>query len=680
MLLKKSVPRAISLKFIIPIVIVLITLFTYGDVRHHQFINFDDNEYIYENSHVKNGMTLEGVGWAFSFSNIVSYWHPLSWISHMLDCQFFGLLPGAHHLVNLVFHILNSLLLFFILLKMTGAPCKSGLVALLFAVHPLNVESVAWVTERKTLLSTMFFLSAVYTYIRYTESKKTGIYLATVGLYTLGLMSKPSIIILPFLLFIMDKWPLKRFSSLPSEAIENFKKANYLKYIRMAFFSFWKSRTGWILLEKVPFFLIAFVSYIISTLSLAKNHIVIGYDLVPLDLRIYNLMVSIEKYLWQILWPVKLSIFYPYPKSVDLWDLWLALIAIIMITGMAIIKRKDRPWLATGWFWFLIALAPASGLVQAGLWPSMASRFMYIPMMGVFLMIVWEGDAWLKGPYSRVLKTILCAVVLIYFVSLTRVQNIYFSNSYALFQRANEVTGENFIACNNIGDALVTLNRLDEAAVYFKRAISLNPKYDDAFYNYGLYLAKKGDFEGAVTNFSQAIKISPRFVAAYVNLAIVRYRMGDSEEAGRIINQALSVDPDDANAHNNKGIFLAVKGLTEEAILHFLIAQKNNPELVPARVNLAEIYEKKGMYEQTIIQYKALIQIKPADKGVTYYRIAGVYSQQKKFKECEYYLEMALKNGDFNALDYLPSDKRFKYFRETPAYGTFLENHKIKIP
>ncbi|MDP1993568.1 MAG: hypothetical protein Q8K00_21335, partial [Syntrophales bacterium] len=460
---KKWPPQTSFLKAILFCAIAAVTFLAYAEVRHHQFLNFDDNEYVTENSHVNTGVNLPNLRWAFAFTG-VSYWHPLAWISHMVDCELFGLKPGHHLMVNLAIHILNSILLFIILMRMTGSPFKAATVAILFALHPVNVESVAWITERKTVLSTFFLLTAIYTYVHFTENKSKWTYGLALSLYSFGLLSKPSILTFPVLLLILDYWPLQRFTR--SNSPDSGRMTLFTNPVKKLV-SFSKSFNGLMIIEKIPFFILSLLSYLLSIISVSKFHTVINYNLIPLDLRIYNLFVSIIRYVWNMVWPVELSIFTPFPKTIPLWHFLLSLLFVLFITAVSILIRKKRPWFIAGWLWFLTALSPAGGLIQAGLWPAMANRFMYIPMIGLFILLVWECDTRIRGRYSELLKALLCIAAILFLLSLTRVQNIYYSNSYALFMRANEITGDNFVACNNIGDALASLNRLEEAGSYF---------------------------------------------------------------------------------------------------------------------------------------------------------------------------------------------------------------------
>lgn len=674
--LKEFKLKPLFLKVVIPCAIILIILFTYSDVRHHQFLNFDDDMYVTENRHVQNGLTIEAIRWAFGFVGF-SCWQPMTWISHMLDYRLFGLAPGAHHMVNVAIHILNALFLFLIIFRITGAQYKAAVVALLFAVHPLNVESVAWVAERKNVLSTMFFMIAIYAYVHYAAKKKIWMYCIVLCAYTLGLMSKPSIITFPFLLLILDYWPLKRFGR--GEACNSFNDEGTTPVRRffLSLLAFRKSEAAFLIFEKVPFIILSLISFYLSMISMSKFHGVINHDLVPVDLRIYNLFVSVMKYLGNMAWPLELSIYYPFPKSIPTWHFLLALSFVLFISVITAMWRKSRPWLVAGWSWFLITLTPASGLIQAGLWPEMANRYMYIPMIGLFLMLVWECDARVRGGYSKVLKVILCCALLVYFISLTKFQSLYFSNDYALFARAIEVTKDNFVAYNNIGDALARLNRTDEAMIYLGKAIALNPKYDAALNNYGGCLAKKGDYINAGSYFSRAIAINPKYALAYANLGRTQAQSGYPDEAIKLLEKALELKPDDGNAHNTLGAILTGQGKTEEAIRHFQIALEKKPNYVEPRMNLSLAYEKAGLYDRAIAEYEALSKMAQVDKGITNYRIAGIFAHQNKFEECKNYLEISLKHG-FNVFKHLKSDERFKTFRETVIYTQFLANQKVK--
>jgi tetratricopeptide (TPR) repeat protein len=661
-------PTSPFTRVVILLAIIGLTLFVYWDIKNHQFLNFDDNMYVTTNLYVKNGFSLENVRWAFTFTD-VSYWQPLPLLSHMLDSQLFGLKPGPHLLVNLAMHILNSLLLFLIMARLTGAPIKAALVALLFAVHPLNVESVAWLAERKTVLSTLFFFAALYGYVHYTQRKRKWIYAAILCLYTLGLMTKPPILTFPVLLLLLDYWPLKRFGR-PDADQSDCGATSATKSNRCI--SFWRSDTGMIILEKVPFFVLSALSLFITMASVMHQQMVVNQQLVPIYLRVYNLFVSIIQYLRYMAWPVELSIFYPFPRTIVLADLALSLSAVGLITLVAYMKRRKRPWLITGWCWYLIALSPASGLIQAGLWPGIANRFMYIPMIGLFIMVIWECDERLRGRYSRFLKAVLCIVMLVYFAALTRVQNNYFSNSFALFSRCLEVVGENELGLNNLGVALSSLGRQDEALACFDRSIKRNPTQASAHHNYGVCLVAKGDEAGAIPYFEKAISLNPKMTNPLVHLGLIQSNRGNVDGAMEHLEKALKIDPNNLDVRNNYGTILSTQRKFDEAIPHFLFVLKKDPAHLQARINLSQAYEEAGRYSEAMTEYRTLDKTITHNKGYIYYRMARVHSQQKKFAECENYLEMALKDG-FDLLKLITSDNGFILFRETPAYHRFLE-------
>lgn len=567
MQLKECELKPIFLKVAIPCAIILITLFTYSDVRYHQFLGFDDNSIVTADSYVQNGLNLKDIQWAFGFTG-TTHWMPMTWISHMLDCQLFGLTPGAHHMVNVAIHILNALFLFLIIFRITGRRYNATIVALLFAVHPLNVESVAWVAERKTVLSALFFMVTIYAYIHYVEKKKIWIYCLVLCAYALGLMSKPSIIILPFLLLILDYWPLGRFGEEGTYNTVNAVMTSRFPSFLGRFLPFRTSVAELLIFEKIPFIILSLISFYLSMISMSKFSKVINYDLIPVDLRIYNLFVSILKYLGNMAWPLELSVYYPFPKSIPTTNFLLALSFALLITVMTFMWRKSRPWLVAGWGWFLISLAPVGGLIQAGLWPEMANRYMYIPMIGLLLMLVWECDARIRGGYSKALKVVLCCALLVYFISLTKVQNLYFSNTYSLFTRAAAITQDNSVAYNNIGNALLYQNKVDEAMIYFGKAIAIKPNDDIALNNYGVCLMNKGDYVNATSYFSRAIAINQKYTLAYARLGWNQYQRGYPDEAQKLLEKALELDPNNGYAHNKLAAILAAQGKTQAANRH----------------------------------------------------------------------------------------------------------------
>lgn len=656
--------KAVIAMVFIPLAIMILTFIAYSDVRYHQFLNIDDKEYVSANRNVQKGLTAESVKWAFGFTGI-AYYHPLTWISHMLDYQMHGPAPGKHHLTNLIIHILNALLLYWLIVRMTGAPYASGALALLFAVHPIQIESVAWVAERKNLLSTLFLLISIHTYISYVKNTSIMIYFGVLIVFVMGLLSKPSILAFPFLLLILDYWPLKRFNV--ALVSNNDNDQNESRRISVdSITRFLKSRNIlFIIAEKIPFVVLSLISSYLSLISMSS--IVIDQNRIPLDLRIYNLFVSIIKYLKNYFWPFDYAIYYPFPGNIPLSHFLLSLSGITIITIVVILLYRKRPWLTTGWFWFLVTLAPAGGLIQAGLWPEMANRFMYIPMIGLSLMLVWECNAIIKGRHSAVLKLVIFFTILAFAIPITRAQNLYFSNGYALFTRALAVTGPNTIAYNGIGDALFSLGREDEAEELFHKAIEANPMYEIAQNNYGLCLTKKGQYKKAAKYYTQSISINPKFIPAYLNYGFNEYQQGNLEGAKKLLEQALHIDSYNSNAHNTYGAVLLKLGDKDGAVRHYELAVEYGPNDVQARINLAIMYEDTGRYDQSLVEYGKLYDMGTMDRGITAYRIAGVFARQRRFEESKNYLILAMKNG-FDVNNKIYDDDRFDNFRRSQLF------------
>jgi Tfp pilus assembly protein PilF len=534
------------------------------------------------------------------------------------------------------------------------------------------VESVAWLVERKAVLSSFFLFSAMYSYIIYTGTGKRRLYALSFLLYAIGLMAKPIIMVFPFLLILMDYWPLKRFQPsmvTPAQDINQSGKAlnRLLSFARL---------NRRIVFEKIPFFILSVMSVMISMQSINKYEMAITYVSVPIHLRIFNFIVSIVQYLQKMAWPVDFSIFYPFPQSVPLWQFSTALIWVAAVSIVFFLARKNRPWLLFGWFWFIIALMPASGLIQSGMWPAIANRFMYLPFIGIAIMLIWEMDSRLKGRYSIFLKIVLFAVLVVYFSMLTRVQNVYFTNSHSLFHRSLEVAPENALALNNIAVHLMDLGRNEEAMTYLKSGIERYPAKPSYYNNYGICLVAIGDDENAVDYFRKSLELDPMLYASYLNLALIQSRKGHDDEALSLMEKAMKINSNNLSVRNNYGTFLAKKNRFEDAIPHFSYVIVRDPSNVPARLNLAQAYQDERRFDDAMREYEYLDQTIKANKGFIYYGMAGVYSEQHKYEECLNYLEKAQESA-FNVFTLLGEDKRFANFRATPFYQSMLEKLKV---
>jgi tetratricopeptide (TPR) repeat protein len=543
--------------------LVLVTFAVFYRVSAYEFVNFDDDVYVTENPRVREGLTPENISWSFKADNV--YWHPLAWISHMVDVQLWGMDPGRHHQINVLFHMLNALLLFLALNHMTGALWRSAFVAALFALHPINVESVAWVAERKNVLSTFFMMLALLAYNFYAAKPGRVRYLPVVILFVLGLLAKPMLVTLPFVFLLLDYWPLGRFF---------FRKATDDR----------KGRAVSLILEKIPLFLLSGLSVLVSSLSVQALK---SMESATIALRLGNAPVSCIKYMGKMFWPFNLAVFYPYPQSISTGQLLGSIIILVMISGFAIMLLKQHAYFAVGWFWYLGTLVPVSGLVQAGLWPAMADRWAYVPLIGLFITIVW-GIAELaeERPYIRKCIPVAAILVLGILCATTRLQLGFWKNSVELFQHALRVTVANAVAHNNLGNALLSQNDNDGAYQHYAEALRIHPNYANAHYNMARILTDRGEPDEALSHYAAAIRSNPRLVKAYYNRGIILAQKGDDSAAIRNFSRALQLDPDFAEAHNNLGVVLIRQGKINEAATHFLKAVHLNRSYLTARQNL----------------------------------------------------------------------------------------------
>jgi len=571
------------------------TLFLYHPVVNHDFINLDDWQYVLNNREVTAGVTLRGLGWTFT-SFHASNWHPLTWLSHMIDVEIYGLDPGGHHGTNLFFHILNTVLLFLILTRMTGAPGKSGIVAALFAFHPLHVESVAWVAERKDVLSTFFLFLMLGAYALYVERPgrwKCGIALV---FFALGLMAKPMLVSAPFLLLLLDVWPLRR-RPVPDRP---------------------PSKT-----EKIPFFALAVLSSGITLYAQASGGAMRSLEAIPLADRAANALVSAVTYMGKMFWPAGLSVFYPYPAAIPFWKVLGAAALLVLITVFVFREKARRPWFFTGWLWYLISLFPVIGIVQVGP-QSMADRYTYIPLIGLFIALTWAVDETLSRRRFPVFASASLVLILLAGLSSTTwFQLSHWKNSRSLFTHALEVTENNALAHNNLAVALaddgereaavnhfqeairvnprhfsahfnlanhlVALGRGDQAVFHYREAIRFNPGYTAAHNNLGVVLLRQGNLEGAEAHLLEALKHGPVKEGMLFNMAMIFVSRGENEKAAQLLREALEVNAGYAEAHNLLGVVYMKEGRKGEAAESFRRALSCDPGLEAARLNLKAI-------------------------------------------------------------------------------------------
>ena len=426
--------------FLVCLFLVIATLAVYWQVRNYSFVNYDDHMYVTQNHNVQAGLTLESITWSFTTIQ-ASNWHPLTWISHMLDCQLYGMNPGRHHLTNVLLHILNSLLLFLVFMRMTGKLWQSGFVAALFALHPLHVESVAWISERKDVLSTFFWMLSLWGYLRYVERPGACRYLLLFFLFILGLMTKPMLVTLPFVLLLLDYWPLNRFQ---------FGSSGDCNYSIQRPFDFG------LVWEKTPLFLLAAVSSVMTYIVQKSGGAVNSLATIPFHDRIANAIVSYVSYIGKMIWPDNLAVFYPYPKSILLWKVAGAGLLLVVVSVVIFRMVRTKPYFAVGWLWYIGTLVPVIGLVQVGS-QGMADRYTYVPLIGIFVIIAWGvPDFMPKWRYKKIGFTVTIAAILAIIMITTRLQIRYWSDSLTLFKHAFEVTTvDNCIVHGKLGEALV---------------------------------------------------------------------------------------------------------------------------------------------------------------------------------------------------------------------------------
>ncbi len=557
-------------KVIIYLTLTILTLAVYWRVNQCDFITFDDPVYVTQNSHIQSGITLNGFRWAFS-TRYYNVWHPLVWLSFMFDYQLHSLNAGGYHLTNLILHILSALLLFWLFNRMTGAIWKSAFVAAFFALHPLHVESVAWISERKDVLSAFFWMLTLCLYVYYTEKPAIKRYLAVLVCFVCALMSKPMVVTLPIIMILLDYWPLKRFESrktannlkdvMPASTNKGSQKTNSKNEAhrgnispsnkqRLSKTGITAIRHGGLQLwEKIPFFILSAVLVIII-LYAPDMPIEKGFSLTS---RLANAPVSFVTYLGKTFWPHDLTVFYPFADQLPVWQVWGCVLLIIVISAAVIVMTKSLPYLFVGWLWYAITLLPVIKIIQVGN-DAMADRYTYLPSIGIAIMLAWGVTLLFKKEDMR--KKILLpagTAVLVILAILTWRQCGYWKNSIELFNHSLQVTKDNYLAHNNIVFALFTEGRIDEAIDHYNKAISIKQNSADNYNNRGVAYDKLGQHQRAIENFNQAIRLKPDYAQAYFNMGNVYAELGQYQQAVENYNNAINLKPDYLQAYSNRG-------------------------------------------------------------------------------------------------------------------------------
>ncbi len=636
-------PCSPQLKVLIPLFLIVLTVIAFWQVRHNDFIDLDDGLYITNNSHIKEGLTLKSIYWAFT-STQNGQWSPVAFLSHLLDYTFFGLNAGGHHFTNLLFHTVNALLLFFLLRRITATVWQSAFVAVIFALHPLHVESVAWVAERRDVLHALFFLLTIWAYINYLEKQKRGRQICVLLCFILAVMSKPMAVTLPFTLFLLDYWPLGRyrigkrdqepklFAALSPETIgQGVPFARLLK-------------------EKLSLFFIGIVISLFTLLFVWWTKSLSSLESLPLMARMENAAISYIEYILKVFWPNPLAVLYPHPITLPVWKAVFATLLLLTITILVILGRKKHPYLIVGWLWYVITLLPVIGLLQTGI-QSMADRFMYMPMIGLLIMGIYGiSDICKKWPYRRLTLTTLSILLLLTLTVSTRAQVKHWRNSETLFRHTLQVTNNNYLIHNILGTVLAAQGRDQEALFHFNKSLEINFYNADTHCNRGVLLLRKGEYREAIPSFLMALQIDRDRLQALTNLGIILSKYGKVEEATAYFSEAIRINPNYEEAYFNQGDLLLQIKKYEEAIHYFNTAlrinSKNsktynslgvallglgraekaldcyqkaldiNPDDTDAHCNLGSLFLRQGKYEKAISHFTEVLRINPNDSEV----------------------------------------------------------------
>jgi len=612
-----------NFKLLICMLLAVVVIVLFWQVQYHDFIFYDDNLYVTENSHVQKGLNPENLAWAFSATEN-GFWHPLTWLSLMLDYQMYKLNAGGYHWTNVLLHMACTVLIFLVFFRMTHSPGKSALIAALFAVHPLHVESVAWVSQRKDVLSAVFWFVTMLMYVHYAEKPGRCRYLFVVLFYMMGLMSKPMVVTLPVILLLIDYWPLGRFPAHLYRSIEkaNFDQASIYKLIA----------------EKIPLLILATAVTVLTFYTEEKIGALKTFEMFPLDVRAANAVVSYGAYIWKTFWPVNLAILYPHLGMPPCRQVVSSGVILLLITVFVFYNVRRYPFLAIGWLWYVLTLAPVIGLIQIGS-HALADRYTYIPLIGLFVIMVW-GSGHLFCAFEKFCKAnkdvipanpgsksgsntgihyfrifagflakpgtsnqgvlqgylffIIWGIALSILAVSTWFQLQYWRDNVLLLQHALRVTERNYVICNNLGVALFQRGKLDEASACFEKTLRIKPDYADALNNMGLVMTFLGKADRAEYYYLKTLAVKPDSEKAHNNLANLFADQGKLREAVDHYKKALKINPDDAEVYNNLGMALARQNRLEEAVGSFKETLRIKPDHADARRSMVFVLKKMG--------------------------------------------------------------------------------------
>jgi tetratricopeptide (TPR) repeat protein len=596
--------------------LIVSTAAVYWQVSRFDFVNYDDPTYVTENPNVLQGFTWEGIKWAFT-SFYASNWHPLTWLSLMLDRELFGTGPRAFHLVSVLLHIANTVLLFIVMVRLSGASWPSFFVAAAFGLHPLHVESVVWVAERKDALSTLFWMLTMLAYVRYVERPTVGRYAAISAVYALGLMAKPMLVTLPFVLLILDWWPLERIK--PHSQAESASATDY------------KCTVSHLVLEKIPLFVLSALSGVMTFIAQRSGGTMSGLQVFSLSNRISNALVSYASYIVKMFWPSGLTVFYPHPQG-NLAD-WKIIASLAVLVGVSILVFvcRRRRYLMAGWLWYLGTLVPVIGLVQVGT-QGMADRYTYIPLTGLFIMAAWSvRDIASRWRYKKALTAAVGPILYAALMVCTFRQVGYWQDSITLFGHAINVTTGNYVAHNNLGTALAEKGDIEAAMKQFEATLAIRPDDIDAHYNLAKALAKTGRTQEAAEHYNKVLNLKPDAADVFVALALEQTEQGQFEQAAATYRKGLEAAPQDGALHSGLGLVLLQMGRVDEAITELQTAVKLKGDS-KAYCNLGAAVSSKGQLDEATVYYKKSIRLDPKN-AEAYFNLGNMYLSQGRLPE-----------------------------------------------
>ena len=599
----KKTSQNLLVLLLVYLALALTGLLAFAPLRHNDFVDYDDDVYVTKNPQVQAGFTRASVAWAFRASHGAN-WHPLTWLSHMLDSRLFGLDPRGHHLTSLLLHLANTLLLFALLHLATGAVWRSAFVAAAFALHPLRVESVAWVAERKDVLSGLFWMTTLIAYAYYTRRPNLSRFLLVFVSFGLGLMAKPMLVTLPFVLLLLDYWPLGRFparlarenSARPKDSAPAIRSGPTV--LRL-------------LAEKLPLFALAAASSIITFLVQKTGGAMMPEEYRPFNVRLANAAIAYVRYLAKLICPRGLAALYPYPRAWPAWQTIAALLLLLALTVVVLYLASRRRYLPVGWLWFLGTLVPVLGLVKVG-YQSVADRYTYLPSIGILIILAWGlPDLLARRRYRQIVLALSGTTALALLLIATRVQVTYWRDSLALYEHALAVTQDNYIMQTNCGHVFLTQGRLAEAADYFAEALRINSQHALARLNLGLVRLKQGRAQEAIAYFTPLLQDPQERVSAYINLGSAYIQLGQDDLAEKNYAQALRLDPQNPSALYNVGLLLRKRGQIDQAIDQWKRVLRLAPAHPGARHNLGLALAQRGDYREAIPYLRATCAVNP---------------------------------------------------------------------